>query len=327
MNLVELFQVLSPTETGNEKILNTISIPEYPKFRIAMDVDGNPVLLLPVLGSIQNAVIKNHRLKYLQLQQNKECKINENDTVTLKTYTLITFTSSDRDLQEYFLRISETLVKSLNIELTHQDISETLNKFIEVFRTLTDPPTKTIQGLWSELFLIENSKSPKLLIHYWHNFPEEKFDFDAGQEKIEVKSSSSFERIHTFSSEQLNPPQGEQVLIASVFMRQNNSGHNIQQLIESISLKLQNDTHLIEKLNAVVCKTLGNSLEQSIKIKFDYQVAKDSLKFYNHQDISKIEEVYIPTEISQLKYKSDLSKINSIDTETIKTKGNLFKSM
>ena len=85
---------------------------------------------------------------------------------------------------------------------------------------MTDSPTNTVNGLWSELFLIENSTNPKELINYWHNLPEEKFDFNAGKERIEVKSSSSFERKHIFSAEQLNPPSDTQVLIASVFLKQ-----------------------------------------------------------------------------------------------------------
>lgn len=81
---------------------------------------------------------------------------------------------------------------------------------------------------------------------YWHSIPEEKFDFNAGTERVEVKSSSTFERKHTFSSEQLNPPADTQVLIASVFVKQHNSEINIQQLTESISAKVGNDYDLTQ---------------------------------------------------------------------------------
>ena len=327
MNLIELYDSLAFPEEGNEKTFNAIPIPEYPSFRIAIDIEGNPILLLSVANTVKNIALKNFRLKYLQLQQNIECKISENGKSSFQTFTVITFTSSDRNLQEYFLRISETLVKTLSNKPTQQQVIESLNKFVEVFRALTDTPTNTVHGLWTELFLIESSTNPKTLLNYWHNIPEEKFDFNSGEEKIEVKSNSNFERLHTFSSEQLNPPTGTQVLIASIFIRQNNAGQSIQQLVGSIASKVQHDIDLADKLNNIVCKTLGNSLEQSIKIKFDYNIAKDSLQFYRHQDISKIEEVHIPDTVSEVRYKSDLTELNAVKPENFLTPKDLFSSI
>ena len=193
--------------------------------------------------------------------------------------------------------------------------------------TPPDTPTNTVHGLWSELFLIESSSNPKTLLNYWHNLPEEKFDFNSGAEKIEVKSNSNFERIHIFSSEQLNPPTGTQVLIASVFIRQHSNGKNIQQLVESITSRIQHNIELTLKLNNIILKTLGSSLEQSIKIKFDYNIAKDSLQFYRQQDISKIENAYIPNDVSEVKYKSDLSSISPCILFHIEKNTELFKSI
>ncbi|MEO8416667.1 MAG: PD-(D/E)XK motif protein [Ginsengibacter sp.] len=326
MNLIELYDTLSFPD-GDEKVFNAIPIPEYPNFRVAIDIDGNPIILLSVSNAINNIALKNFRLKYLQLEQNIECKISENGKSSFQTFTVITFTSADRNLQEYFLRISETLVKTLSNKPTQQQVIESLNKFVEVFRALTDTPTNTVHGLWTELFLIDNSKNPQTLLNYWHNIPEEKFDFNSGRERIEVKSNSNFERQHTFSSEQLNPPAGTQVLIASIFVRQNNAGQSIQQLVDNITIKINHNFDLTDKLNNTVCKTLGNSLEQSIKIKFDYKIATESLLFYRHQDISKIEEVHIPDAVSEVRYKSDLSALKHIDLATLENSGDLFSSI
>lgn len=313
MSLIELFDTLSIPESDN-KVFNAIAIPDYPEFRIAIDVEGNAVLLLSVTKRIKDNNLKNFRLKYLQVEQNIECKILESGTSRLQTFTVITFKSADRNLQEYFLRIAETLVKTIGTNPTQQQVVDSLKKFVEVFKALTDTPTNTVNGLWAELFLIDNAKKPQTLLNYWHNIPEEKFDFNAGTERIEVKSSSTFERKHTFSSEQLNPPSDTQVLIASIFVKQHNSGIDIQQLIDSISEKVGNDYNQIDKLNGLICKTLANTLEYSIGIKFDYEIAKQSLRFYKHQDIEKIEQIHIPDNVSEVHYKSDLSKIVSVDT-------------
>jgi hypothetical protein len=326
MNLINLYDTLSLPENDN-KVFNAIPIPEFPNFRIAMDFEGNAVLLLSVSKRIKDLSLKNFRLKYLQLEQNLECRIYENDSFKLQIFTVVTFRCSDRNLQEYFLRISETLVSTIGQKPTQQQVIESLKKFVEVFKTLTDSPTNTINGLWAELFLIENSSNPKSIINYWHNLPEEKFDFNAGVERIEVKSSSNFERKHIFSAEQLNPPSDSQVLIASIFLKQHNSGMNIQQLLESISKKVNYDFETADKLNSIVFRTLGSSLEHSIGIKFDYAIALQSLQFYRHQDIDKIEEIHIGNNVSEVKYKSDLTKISPVEVGKLKDKQILFNAL
>lgn len=164
-------------------------------------------------------------------------------------------------------------------------------------------------------------------MNYWHNIPEEKFDFNSGAEKVEVKSNSNFERIHTFTSEQLNQTEGSQVLIASIFIRQHSNGQSIQQLVEDITKKIQNDIELTDKLNNIIFKTLASSLEQSIKIKFDYNIAKESLKFYRHQDIVKIEEIHIPNEVTEVRYKSDLTEVNPVHLDELNSKRELFLAL
>ncbi len=327
MNLIELFDSLPFPVEGNVKTFNAIPIPEYDDYHIAIDFEGNPILLLSVTNSINKISLKNFRLKYLQLEQNIECKITEKDVSSVHHFTVITFKSNDRILQEYFLRISEPLLKTISDHPTQEHIISSLNKFVEVFRSLSDTPTNTVHGLWTELFLIDNSKNPKTLLNYWHSIPEEKFDFNSGIEKVEVKSNGNFERIHTFSSEQLNPPSGSHVIIASIFVRQSNSGLSIQHLVDRITAKIQYDIDLTDKLNNIVCKTLGSSLEQSIRIKFDYHIAEDSLQFFMDHDISKIEEIHIPNEVSELRYKSDLSLVPFMDLASIEGKEELFLSL
>ena len=322
MNLIELYDAL-PIPDTDERVLNAIPVPEYSNFRIAVDLEGNPIILLSVINPVRDISLKNFRLKYLQLEQNVECKISENGASSFQNFTVITFTGNDRNLQEYFLRIAETLLRTLGNRPTQLQMIASLNKFVEIFRALTDIPTKTVHGLWTELFLIDNSSHPEVLLNYWHNIPEEKFDFNSGIEKIEVKSNSSFERVHMFSSEQLNPPIGTQVLIASIFIRQNSSGLSIQSLVDSISIKVRNNIDLIDKLNNLVCKTLGNTLEQSIRIKFDYHIARQSLNLYNQKDIKRIEEIHIPNEVSEVKYKSDLCELQPVNLDDLR-KSDLF---
>lgn len=327
MNLIELFDTLEIPEKDDGRILTAASVPDFSHFRVAIDVEGNPVILLSVVNPVRNPILKNFRLKYLQLAHNVECKISENGTSTVESFTIITFTSKERNLQEYFLRVCESLVRSLEKKPTQEQVVDSLMKFIEVFRSLSDTPTKSVQGLWAELFLIDTVPNSVSLLNYWHNIPQERFDFNSGEEKIEIKSNGNFERIHTFSAEQLNPPSGTSVLIGSVFIRPKSTGHSINDLVNSITEKLRGEIGLIDKLNRIVIQTLGSSLEQGIKLKFDYKIASESLQFYHYQDIKKIEKLSIPIEVTEVRYKSDLTMIEPINRSDLKAEGELFNSI
>lgn len=326
MNLVETFNSLEAPETSNRNLFNAITLTDFPFVKVAVNNEGIPVILISSVADSTFISQKNIRLKYLELTHNLECKISENNNIKFQNFTVIVFRSDQESLQHYFLGIAETLIKSLSAKPTQQEVFQTFKSFVEIFRTLSDTPTKTLQGLWAELFIIDTAKEPATLLNYWHNIPEEKFDFNADTEKLEVKSSSTLERIHTFASEQLNPPKEKQVLIASLFVKQSTHGQSIAHLTNSIQQKVA-DNDLTEKLFTIISKTLGNTVEQSIKIKFDFDLAKNSLRFYRHQDIHKIEKVYIPNKVSEVRYKSDLTELKSIQPDKLKIGGQLYDAI
>lgn len=326
MSLLGSFSELSIPDTENSKLFNALTLDDYPFSKIGITNEGFPVILISSIADRTHLSQKNVRLKYIELTHNLECKVSENGKSEIAFFSVIVFKSMQTNLQSYFLGIAESLLQSLSQKPTQKEVFETFRNFVEIFRSLSDNPSKTLQGLWAELFLIEKSKSPDALLNYWHNIPEERFDFNADTERLEVKSSSNMERVHIFTSEQLNPPVDKQVIIASVFTKQSSSGQSISDLLESIQNKLS-DISLMDKLFSIVAKTLGNTVEQSIRIKYDYNLANSSIRFYRHQDISKIERLSIPDRVSEVKYKSELTDLPPIDPNTIESDGELFRAI
>jgi len=323
MNLLTVFLELDIPQTENSKLFNATALNDFPFAKIGVNYFGFPVILISSKFDQTHLSQKNIKLKYIELTHNLECKVSENGKSKIDNYSVIIFKSNEETLQNYFLGIAQSLLNSLSKKPTQKEVFETFKNFIEIFRSLTEIPTKTIQGLWAELMLIEQSKNPETLINYWHNIPEEKFDFNADSQKIEVKSSSNLERVHIFTAEQLNPPNDSQVLIASIFTKQVSNGINVLDLLDKIDNRIK-EIELKEKIYRIVSRTLGNTFEQTTKIKYDYDLAKNSLRFYKHQDISKVERINIPERVSEVKFKSDLTKINPIDINLF-TEGQLFK--
>lgn len=327
MNLIELYDSLPIPDGDSQKKYSAAPIEECANCRIAVNSFGCPALLLSVSHPLRHPALKNLRFRNLSLLQSRECIVSEAGREQFQTFTIITFTSSERVLQEYFIRVSETFVKVFQQRQTAESIVEAIMNFVEVFRMLDDSSKKTFQGLWSELFLIARSPMPEVLLQYWHQIPEEKFDFNAGWERIEVKSSNQFERVHTFSAEQLNPPADTQVIIASFFVKANSAGVSIQNLVSEISSRVKEHPELISKLNLVVSRSLGESLQEGLSMKYDYEIASNSLKLYRHQDIKRIEKIAIPQEVFNVKYKSDLSMVPSILSSYFHNNATLFKAI
>lgn len=326
MNLIADFFDLEIPNGKSDNVFSAKTIKGYPNSRIGVNSFSYPVILIHSKndGTFLNS--KNIRLKYLELAHNMECKVTELGKSEKDYFTVIKFRSDNENLQRYFLGVSETLIKSLSQTPTQKEILQHFQNFVEVFQSISDSPKRSLQGLWAELFLISTSQAPETLINFWHFNPEEKFDFNADIEKLEVKSSSTMERIHTFSSEQLNPQKDKQVIIASLFAKQNPKGQNLEELIELIRKRI-NSTELEEKLFRIVSKILGSSIEQSLKVKYDNELANNSLRFYNVNDISKIEKIHIPYNVTEVKFKSNLSEIDQIPRSELKQYGKFYESV
>lgn len=326
MTLAELFHSIVQPVQSDAYQYAAMPIPNFQSHRIAKDRFSNPVLLLSVADQRERTPIGGLKLQNISVLFDVSCLIKLDNDLSEKEFTAIRFIGKDEALKQYFLKLCSSLVVSLGNAPTQDQVRKEVAHFIELFRLAMEPPVKTAQGLWAELFLIAESKRPERLVQYWHAIPEERFDFNAGLEKVEVKSNSYFERIHSFSASQLNPAKDTQVLVASIFVRQSSTGVSIQDLMDSMAGRVK-DEELLEKLSRIVYATMGNALEQALKLRFDYQIAKDSIAIYRHQDVPKISEEHIPTMLSDVRFTADLSKSDETQLADLSNKGELFSAL
>ena len=62
-------------------------------------------------------------------------------------------------------------------------------------------------------------------------------------------------------------------------------------------------------------------------MKFDFQLAKDLLRFYKAEDIPKISFGNVPPLVTDIHFKSDLTDINSVLANELLYCGNLFSNI
>ncbi|ARV14964.1 PD-(D/E)XK motif protein [Polaribacter sp. SA4-12] len=310
-SIFKIFQELKKNNTSNNEGFAIASLPKIKKHKIGLSVKGLPLFFINSEIKSQEKVL-DINLSAISIHFNQKCSLVSSKKIEIEgVYTIIALKTSSVDLQEYFLNIIYLLVLKLPEVTKLKELKVEIENLISLFNRFTKLPIKTIQGLWSELLVIEQSKNPEYLINSWHVSPSDKFDFNDGIDKIEVKSTSKSKRIHTFSLEQLNPNNNSKLIIASLFTVETGMGKTIFDLLELIAEKIYNK-EIIIKINQIILNTLGCDFEKSFDKYFDYHMAIDSLAFYDSKLVPKIDNLLIGSEISRVHFDSDLSKIKQV---------------
>lgn len=318
-SVYKIFQELrneSPTNGDNFVIA---SLPSIKNHKIGITQNGQPIFFIKCDNTTKSKTLDTN-LEFISVQFNRQCQlINKKKKTEEGIYTIILLKTDIEYLQEYFLKIVFVLLNNVSDKPLLKDLKIEINKLINLFSKFTKPPLKTIQGLWAELLIIEQSKNPDYLIQSWHNSTSDKYDFNDGIDKIEVKSTVKSRRIHGFSIEQLTANKNSKLLIASVFTIETGTGTNVSDLIENIETRIK-DKILIFRLNQLVALTLGKDFEKSFDVFFDYQFALDSIQLYHSSDIPSIHQNNIPSNIMNVKFDCDLSNIKTLNKKGIKSK-------
>jgi len=301
------FENLPIPDTTKEHSYSAVAIQGFENHRIAKDFKENPCILISVTQKEQNFKVARQKLYNLSITHNLTCEIHVGSTKEEHNFSVIRYSGNDEDLKRYFLKTCEILVPSLGNSPNNKQITHTVNKFIELFKVLKEPPKKTLQGLWSELFLIRQSKNLKKLVKAWHTVPEEKYDFSLEKLRIEVKSSSTRNRTHHFSLVQLIAPSKCELFVASLFVEILAGGKSVEDLLSEITDRLDQEYRLIEKLNFIAYSVLGDSVDKIKNVCYDYQLAKESLEVYHSNDIPKIESV--PSNVFDVRFKSSIDSV------------------
>lgn len=323
-SIFKIFQNLkneTPSKTDGFIIAN---LPKIKNHKIGLSSDGLPLFFIKCENETNEKAL-DYNLESISIQFNQKCQLLSNDKkVADGIYTIIALKTDSIDLQEYFLNILYFVLLKLPALANLKKLKIEVEKLISLFNKFSRLPTKTIQGLWAELLVIEQSSNPEYLIKAWHFSSTDKFDFNDGIDKIEVKSTAKSRRIHSFSMEQLNPNKNSKLIIASLFVVETGKGKTILDLVKLIDEKVKNKEVLF-RINEVLLDTLGRDFEKTFEHYFDYQLAIDSLAFFDSEIVPKIDASSIKQEISNIHFDCDLSKIQ--ETKKIKTNSFLHKSL
>lgn len=286
--------------------VNPVPFSHYHK--IGVSVEGFPIFFVKCDSSVPSIDIN---LELISVLFSQKCSIRESDKGSSDIFTIVLLKTLNRDLQQYFTDVFSIILQQLDSIPTEKELYKEIRKVIELFSSIQKPAIKSVQGLWTELLVIDSAINPEYLISAWHISPSDKYDFNDGKDKLEVKSTSKQQRVHRFALEQLHSNFGSRLLIASTIVIETGVGKSILNLRDHIFSKIEH-IEVQMRLNEIIYKTIGSDYEKLGDVFFDYQLAKDSLQFYDASVIPAISKSAVPSEITNVSFDCDITNVPTI---------------
>jgi len=243
----------------------------------------------------------------------------------LGTFTVIKCVSADAVVRSHFLALLPGISAALGRTSDKTKIASVVEEIVELFRALNAIPRKEVQGLWGELLLMHEAKDAAALAEAWHAEPTDRYDFNRGAERIEAKTASRKPRRHYFTLEQLTPPAGTQLVIASMFVESSGAGASVFDLLDAIRQRLGRKPQLHLRLTRLVHQTLGTAWQTARNIRFDVEAANHSLRYFDGTSIPRV-ALPLPEDVSEVQFVADLERTKALVAKELSKVG-LFGSL
>ena len=307
-NLTSLFRRLALPDCGatHGEAFSSRSVPGHDEWRVAKSEVGLPAILVAVGAGLDCSRTPTVRLENLRVEHNVRCSLTRSDGgVEVARHSIIQCLSDDSDVQDCFLRTVDGALAGVKALVSAEDLVDLIDRLVTLFRLIRQPRSQVVHGLWAELFIILSASDPSMMIDAWHCQPSEHFDFSREAERLEVKSSATRSREHVFSFEQVYPPSGASVLVASVHVEAQTNGTTLGDLWDAVMDAAPSaDSRL--KVERVCVESLGRDLAAGRAFSGDWNLGMDSLSFYRMTDIPR-PAPDCPPGVSQLRFCSDVS--------------------
>jgi hypothetical protein len=242
------------------------------------------------------------------------------------TFTVLKCVAPDLVVRSYFLSLLKGISAAIGRASDRAKVAGVIEDLVELFRSLGNTPKKEIQGLWGELLLIHQAKDAVALASAWRSQTEDCYDFNNGEERIEVKTTSMRSRQHAFSLEQLQPPNRARLIVASVIVQSSGAGMSVFDLLDAIRTKVAQEPQLHLRMTRQVHETLGNTWQSAKNVRFDLEAAVESLRYFDGAQIPKM-PLPLPDGISRVRFTADLKIVKPLSAKAVAKSGTLFRSL
>lgn len=313
MRLWEQYESLG-SPTGSLEFLAE-RVEQWPHYRLGKDRGGRPAILIEHPRGQVGGTLPNVELRFISFWPATACEIGSGDQADSGVFAIIRSKSDDPSAQKLFLGVVGSWIEMLGQSPLLSEVRSGFQRLAGLFEALAEIRPNDAVGLWGELFMIAASASPELAVRAWHADVRELFDFRSGTSAVEVKTTSSKIRKHDFSLEQLSPPAGTQLVVASMMLESTGPTVSLAELVNVVKAQLpQADLRL--RVDELVASTLGATWRESAAVRFSPASALSSLRFFRESAIPCVARE-LPVEVSDVRFKVELDGVPSLDVEAV----------
>jgi hypothetical protein len=312
LSVVELFRTLKEKPSGHE--FTASKIKGWRNAYLAVNSMGHPALIVETNSIFGGPSLKAARVS---LKPSQELAVTiDGNTASKQIFHILICESSDRsDVANFLVLIEAFLASRIGLEIAGDDLSSFFRSMIRLFamKPASDLDARR-QGLWGELFMMRQVLGYRFWAPYWHGAVTGLFDFSAMSKHIEVKSSIGQQRIHHFSHKQIWESEGEEILIASLVLRQDDSGLSLRELVQECREALRGTPDYLKLEFAV--RHAGMEDDSLSGPQFSEIAAEKELLWFRATDAPHF-RMPEPPGVSETNYKVDLTRATPISAEEL----------
>jgi len=312
MRLLDLISKLKDNPSGH--VFTVAPIPDNGDTYLGVDQAGRPWFFLRVQESGHDAPLRTAQITLFPAQE-YSISFTDAGTQTEVLHALKCDALNPTDVSNFLVLVEAFLANNKGKHIDDEALSSFFRSMVRLF---TIEPARDLkaerQGLWGELFFMRQTRGYVFWAPFWHSEITRMFDFSSSGNRVEVKTTTGGQRVHHFSHRQVYALEGEEIIIASLLLREDDAGITLQELVGECRNSLLGTRHYLRLEKAV--RRAGMDDPSIAGPGYDAHQASDSLAFFRSTEVPHF-RVSEPPGVSETHYKVDLSLAPYLSQEEI----------
>ena len=284
--------------------------------RVGVDASGHPGIFFEPKS--HDGVRRRFVLSSITYEPDIQCQFDAEGGS--RRCAVLMCTASEAAARGLFLRLAESWLPTTPPDASGAAIDDAVARLVDLFDALVRPGRGEVLGLWGELFVIVAAEQPRELIRAWRCDPFERHDFLRSEIRLEVKTAIAMRR-HQFSLEQLEPPLGTRLIVASIVTKATAQGLTVDDLRARLIARLD-DPQLAFRIDQTIATTLGDRWNETSHQRYAADLAATTLAFYDCASVPRV-DCRLPPEVSQVRFSVEFDKLTPLVDPTFPGLGSL----
>jgi len=312
MCLLDLLSKLKDNPSGH--VFTVAPIPDNGDTYLGVDQAGRPWLFVRVRESGHDVPLRTAQITLFPAQE-YSISFTDAGTQTEVLHALKCDASNPTDVGNFLVLVEAFLANNKGKHIDDEALSSFFRSMVRLF---TIEPARDLkaerQGLWGELFFMRQTRGYGFWAPFWHSETTRMFDFSSIGNRVEIKTTIGSQRVHHFSHRQVYALEGEEIVIASLLLREDDVGLTLQELVGECRVSLLGTQHYLKLEKAV--RRAGMDDLSIAGPAYDARQASDSLALFRSTEAPHF-TMSEPSGVSETHYKVDLSIAPHLSQEEV----------